>query len=225
MNSECLYCGNKTPHRRRKYCRDRCEQQFKRMDKKQFNKKRPLSWSAISSFEYDKEQWYKKYILGEPTPETKEMIFGKIFANSCENRKPLVPTPLCKEVEYPLNVMFGEIPLIGFIDTYEPHTMLREKKTGKKEWDQKRADEHGQITMYLLQLYIMHKVKPEDIRCFLDWHPTQENGDFTISFVEPHKLHTFETKRTMVQVLEFGARINRVFKEMDDYAKERLALA
>lgn len=192
--------------------------------KKTFDKSRPLSWSAISSFEYDPEQWYRKYVLNQKDDETKEMIFGKKLATALElgkcDIKDLVEK-LPHKKEHPFKVMFGKIPLIGFCDDFDDKnfTTLNEVKTGKKPWTQKRADEHGQIDMYLLMNFITNKIRPEDVKCAIHWLPTQENGDFSITFIEPVKVHTFHTKRTMAQILAFGARINRVYQEMETYCK------
>lgn len=215
-----------------------------------FNKKRPLSWSAMSSFEYDKEQWWFKYCLhgdcrrdNEETGEkafcvvagcadhncpvvktTVEMEFGKKFAKSIEDGTCSVPELMAKlkgKKEFPFkNIMFGDIELVGFADDFCPETFrkLDEVKTGKKKWDQKRVDGHGQIDMYLLMNFIQNKIRPEEVVCDLHWIPTQDNNDFSISFVVPIKVHSFRTKRTTQDVLNFGARIKRVFREMEEYA-------
>lgn len=198
---------------------------------KEFLQTRPLSWSALSSFEYDPEQWYKRYILNEKMPETIEMIFGKVLANSIENGKPLVPVTIIhpekivkgENVEHPFKVVFNGIPLIGFVDTFCHRTFrkLGEFKSGKKPWDQKRVDEHGQIDMYLLQNFITNKVPPGDVECFLEWVPTEETGDFKIQFVKPINIHHFKTKRTMVDILNFGARINSTVEAMQRYVDEK----
>ncbi len=193
--------------------------------KKTFDKKRPLSWSAISSFEYDPEQWYRKYVLGERDSETKEMIFGKKLSEALENGtcdiKELVEKlPYTKE--HPFKVKFGSIPLIGFADDFDRvnFTTLNEVKTGRKEWTQKRADEHGQIDMYLLMNFLINKIRPEDVRCFLHWLPTVESDDFKgVDFIYPIEVRTFETRRNMQQILAFGSRINRVYKEMEAYCQ------
>lgn len=194
------------------------------MDKK-FDKNRPLSWSAISSFEYNPEQWYKKYVLGERDEETKEMIFGKVLANKLECGTCDIPELVKKlpfKKEHPFKVMFSGIPLIGYADDFDDKTFkeLNEVKTGKKPWDQKRVDEHGQLTMYCLMNYITNKIKPEDVVCRLHWLPTKENGDFSISFVEPIVVHSFETKRTMLDIANFGIKIKRIVKEMEEYAEK-----
>lgn len=180
--------------------------------------KRPLSWSSISSFEYDKEAWYAKYVLGEPQKETAEMKFGKLVADSFQTDKPLAPVTLYPVVEYPVNIVLGGIPLVGYIDTYDPATHnFREFKTGKRAWDQKRANEHGQLRMYALALYVTHKVKPEDYTIHLDWIPTKDNGDFSISFIEPVKVHSFEVELEMLDIVRFGAYIKATHKAMQEY--------
>lgn len=180
--------------------------------------KRPLSWSAISSFEYSPEQWYSKYILNTPPEDNLAMAFGKKFAKSVEDRKPLVPVTIYKEVEYPLKVVFNGIPMVGFIDTYEPHTAMREYKTARTLWTQKKCNEHGQLSMYALMLYITHKVKPEDLTIHLDCIQTVEDGDFKLSFLD-NKVHSFEVKLTMKDILLFGSRIMKTVKEMEEFVK------
>ena len=184
--------------------------------------KRPLSWSAISSFEYDPEQWYRRYVLKQEDPASKEMLFGKYYGEMFASDPNHVPHLKRGQIfEYELKAKLKNIPLIGFIDSYTPHTELEEYKTGVKAWTQKRADEHGQIDMYLLMLYLMHGVKPEDVSCRVHWLPTKETGDFRIVFTDPHNpiVHTFETKRTLSQVLKFGVRITKTVEAMRAYAE------
>lgn len=200
----------------------------KRRIKRKFDKTRALSWSAISSFEYDPEQWYRKYVLGQPDPETVEMRFGKEFAKSiedgtCDKKYGMRLLPLlAKRKEYAFKVQFGDMQLIGFADAFDEvnKTRLDEVKTGKKPWDQARANGHGQIDMYLLMNYITHRIKPEDVKCSIVWVPTQEMGDFSIDFVRPIKPRQFPTKRTMQDILRFGARIKSTVKQMEKYAAD-----
>lgn len=188
-----------------------------------FLKNRPLSWSAISSFEYDQEQWYKRYILNEKEPPSREMLFGKTVGERLASDPSYLPeVPRLPVFEKELRVMFGVLPLVGFVDAWCPDSLhLKEYKTGKKAWDQKRADTHGQIDMYLLMLYITYRIRPEDVTCHLHWMPTQENGDFSISFVSPFRVESFKTKRTMTDILLFGARIKKTVEDMHSYALAR----
>lgn len=187
----------------------------------EFLKNRPLSWSALSSFEYDPEQWYQNYFLGKKPDPSKEMQFGSRFAKSCENREPLAPVTMLCKMEQPFKIVFNQIPLIGFADSFCENSKkgFIEYKTGKKAWTQERADGHGQITMYALMNYVTNKVTPEECTFVLEWIPTIERGDFTIDFVRPIKVHSFNTKRTTSDILHFGARINKTIKEMEIYVR------
>lgn len=184
---------------------------------------RPLSWSNISSWQYDKEQWAKKYLLLIKDPPSREMIFGSMIGKKLETDPTFLPQlPRQSKMEYAFNVEFSGIKLIGFADTFCDKTFkfLGETKTGKKEWDQKRVDGHGQLTMYCLQNFIQNKIKPDDVDITLSWLPTQELEDFSIAFVDPieETMKHFKTKRTMEDVLKFAAEIKRIYKEMEAYA-------
>lgn len=197
------------------------------------NKQRPLSWSQISSFEYSPEQWYKRYILKEQDKPSVEMLFGKEVGV----RYAIDPTfhpevPRLEIFEHRLLTQIEGLPLVGYVDSLSmDRTKLIELKTGKKAWTQKRADTHGQITMYLLMLYLMEDIKPESVTCYLHWLPTEESMTSmndsrpSISFVEPFRFHTFETKRTLRECLEFGANITNVLKEMQEYLESKVDLS
>lgn len=121
-----------------------------------------------------------------------------------------------------MKVNFSGVELVGLpdgLDLESSPKLLADYKTGKKEWTQARADEHGQLTMYLMLVYIMHKIPPEEFECRIHWLPTKENGDFSISLISETDFQTFYTKRTMLDLLAFGARIKRVYKEMKEYAE------
>lgn len=187
-----------------------------------FNKERALSWSSISSFEWNPEEWFENYILGKKKAETPEMKFGKEFALSIENGTCTYPgllSLLPKKKEHAFNVVFSKIPLIGYADAFcdETFTKLHEVKTGKKLWDQKRVNQHGQLDMYLLMNYVTNKIFPEEVEVFLHWCPTEDRGDFSIAFIEPKKLYTFRTFRTTKDIVAFGARIKKTYADMQKY--------
>lgn len=194
-----------------------------------FSQKRPLSWSAISSFEYDPSQWYERYVLNVSAQPTREMAFGKLVGEKLASDPDFLPhVPRYREFEYELKYkMDTGLHLIGFIDSYEPKRFkggpaVYEYKTGKKAWDQKRADDHGQITMYLMMLYFQHQLFPQDVKTHVLWLPTKSEGDFSISFVNEKDVRIFETGRTMTELIIFGKRIRQVAKAMEDYANKQL---
>lgn len=188
-----------------------------------FNEKRPLSWSAIASFEWNPKQWYEKYVLKEYPEITPELKFGSWVDKKIQDD----PTFLPLLVRYPeeqlkMSGVFNGVPLIGYADAWDVGKLcLRDYKTGRKPWDKKRADETGQLTLYAFMLYLEHKIKPEDLDLYIDWLPTHIK-DGKICFIEEdHKIlkpKTFRTKRTMHQVLTFGQRIKDTWVKMEDYA-------
>lgn len=189
-----------------------------------FDKKRSLSWSAISSFEYDPEQWYEKYVLNKPQETSPEMEFGKVIGKKLETDSKFLPMiKRQSKMEFLFMATYKNIPLIGYADSFCDTTFgkLEEYKTGKKSWDQKRVDQHGQITMYCLMNWITNKIRPEDVECTLSWMPTWKDEKGVVSFLEPieKRIKIFKTKRTMTDILKFGQRINNVYDAMEEYCQ------
>lgn len=198
---------------------------------------RPLSWSQLSSFKYNKDEWYSRYILNITQKENPEMIFGKKLAKSIEDGKPLAPVTLLPKAEHKFEVIFNGINLIGFADGFDPETnrSLCEYKSGVKPWDQKRVNEHGQIDFYLLCNYITNKVRPEEVSVFLEWIPTVRihgkqsglgNPLYEIDFASnPPLVHKFSTARTMADVLRFGKFINDTVEQMNEVIHSKSLLS
>src|ERR1035437_708839 len=174
------------------------------MKKPQFDKKRPLSWSALSNFddpdypEYsDPERWYRQYVLGERGPATPELLFGgKVDKRIQEDPTFLPDLERFKVMQHTMNPVYNKIPLIGYADHYDPGLRLADDKTGRKVWDQARANKTGQLTMYLAMIYLMTGIKPEKIDCYIRWIPTVLKADMTVDFAMPVHFETFKTKRT-----------------------------
>jgi hypothetical protein len=183
--------------------------------------RRPYSWSQHSSWQYDKHAWYDRYILGNSTPSTPALEFGKKFADSIEWGTPMAPVTTLPIVEHPMTAQLDSLELVGYLDTWhQEELILGEFKTGVKKWDQKRVDAHGQLTYYALMHYLRDKVKPEDITMFLEWVPTCVRPDFTYGFTTPAVIHHFNTRRTLRQVLELAVEIKTTRIEMEAYIKK-----
>lgn len=182
-------------------------------------KLRPLSHSSLESFKWDKNEWYNNYILGLPRVESEEMKFGKAFAKAIEDGKPMAPVTILSKVEQPFKVVFSSIPLIGFADTFDHKTFraLGEFKTSKTIWTQDRVNKHLQFDMYLLMNFITNKIKPEDVSLFLECVQTEQLGDFSIRLKEPIKVHKFKTKRTLMDILNFGVHLKKTYAEMLEF--------
>lgn len=181
--------------------------------------KRPLSYSQISSFEYSPEQWYNNYILGIKEPPNPEMLAGTRIGD-------LIGTDTCPIglqntgiKEYELRGDIDGIKLVGFCDIYHPENkVLHENKTSPNQtrWNQKKADEHGQLTMYALMLR-QQGVEPEEITMHLNFVPLRLVGiDYQVNG------HTqFTTTRTAKQVDDYTEHIKRIVELMHQYTESR----
>ncbi len=120
-----------------------------------------------------------------------------------------------------------KIPLLGIPDglgLLSPK-LLADYKTGKKEWDKKRADDTGQLTFYLLLLFLLEQRKPTDFELRIHWIPTRrlENGDIGLVENIDDNIRTILTKRTMVDISKFCKRIEKTVEAMQDYVNSRNA--
>lgn len=215
---------SKLPYEERKVVK-----KIKAIEKRKFrelkdfiNDKRPLSWSAISSFEFDPKQFYDKYILGQKQQSNSAMEFGKIFGDKIAKDKAYLPEiPRYSEFEKKLLVNFSGIPLVGFIDSYDPKThSFYEYKTSKSLWSKEKALTHGQLKMYALGLYITYKVNPENLNISLICIKTKEDGGFNVSLCNPLEIVRYDVKLTMRDILEFASYIKKTYEAMQKYVKD-----
>lgn len=180
-----------------------------------------LSWSSVSAWGYDKEEWYQKYAKGIRTAPNGVMQGGidvgeKITVDP--DFLPMIDRPEIFEQEF--FATLGDIDLTGHLDGWSPALPgIDEYKTtcNEKRWTQKAVDEWGQLTFYCLLVWLNLKIRPEDLRLRLFSIPMVENGDFTVRQKGTPKV--FHTKRTMVQVLKFAAFLRQTHAEMTAYAK------
>jgi hypothetical protein len=203
-------------------------------------KKRPLSWSSISSFTFNKsnakDEWYNNYILDHKEPPSEEMKYGSKIGKMMELDSNFLPEiPRYGKDEYKFSVKYNGIKLVGYADSFNHITckQLGERKTGKHgayEWSQKKCNDiflGGQLTMYCFMNYIQNKVKPEDVEIVLSWIPTDKHEDenFKVSIDRVGDIQHFKTKRKMQDIIEFGLYINKVYKQMEEFIKEKHLLS
>ena len=142
--------------------------------------KRPLSHSQLSSWEYSKEDWFRRYVKGEKFEGNAATRFGNVIGDQLGT--PESPIPELSEQgikEYTARGVIGDIHLIGHLDGWCPDTLtLHENKTSetKGRWTQGKADKHKQIDMYLLLLHQQDGVAPEDVTCYLNFIQTRPTG-------------------------------------------------
>jgi len=144
------------------------------------NKPRYISYSEMYCFyEYGKDEYYKRYILGIQESPTEPLIFGSIvhelLANPKYNwreeikklmREPqdtyiriiekiIATVPCCERHEVKLFIKQPEFCLFAGIDGVDNKinkdvNFLTEYKTGQAIWIKERVNESEQITMYTL---------------------------------------------------------------------------
>lgn len=182
-----------------------------------------ISWSSMNAFlEYDKEEWYKSYVLGQRKPPTHIMQIGIDVGERIVDDPNFLPTLERPEIfEHNLTATINGINLKGHIDGSFPSLPgIDEYKTSlsRTRWTQEKVDSWGQITFYCLLYYINFKIKPEDLRLRLWAIPIKESGDFSW---EAGKPNVFYTKRTMSDILQFVSFIKRTFKDMNEFIHTR----
>jgi len=190
-----------------------------------------LSWTQLFTIEQSEEQYKRLYIDGKKLPINRGMALGKEVADSLESGeetgdaiKDLVIASLPKfdlmDNEFATKIKIGklEIPLFSKIDTAtKDFSAFKEYKTGATKWDQRKADNHGQITFYAVVIHSLTGKIPQDIE--LVWAPTHKIP----SGVElTGEIKRFKTIRTMTDILKMKARIKNAWERIAEIVQEEL---
>jgi len=191
--------------------------------------KRPLSHSQLASWEYSPEQWYERYILGKRFEGNPATRFGNTIGDLLGT--PDSPIPELREQgvkEYKVTGEVEGIKLIGYLDGWcEKTNVLHENKTSDnpKRWNQKKADTHSQIDMYLLLLNQQDGVPPELVTSYLNFIQTRPTGLGYRLHKEPKWSQYQLRTRTMTDLDEYVSYIVATVEAMDEYAKQRSQLS
>lgn len=186
---------------------------------------RPLSYSQLSQWEYDKEKWYTSYIEGKREPANAAMLYGNVVGDSIGTAGSLVPALIPPGIkEYEIHANLGDVFLFGKADHFCPEdSILHENKTSSTEdrWDQKKVDQHGQLTMYALMLFLRDKIRPEDVTIYLNFIPVLVDGAWEYSMPSPPTYTQFKTKRTTHDIMKYSQYVLQTVKDMDAYIHSR----
>ncbi len=190
--------------------------------------KRPLSYSQLSAWEWNKEDWYQTYIKNRPRGKSSAMETGNIIGDSIGTDTSLVPALTPPGVkEYTLRARLGDIYMVGYCDHWCPNTLeLNENKTAvnPKKWTQASVDKHGQLTMYALLLFLEHGISPEEVTMWLNYIRVIEGQDMRYYLPNPVELKRFPTKRTGEQLVEYTKYIQNTVADMNEYIVHRARL-
>lgn len=177
-----------------------------------------LSWSQIDLWNRSPQEYARKYFYGEEGFINSAMVYGKKFAEAMEGgevedeimRLTTIAVPRYPISEYRLTAKLkteaGDIPLVAYLDTAfdPPSEGLREYKTGVRPWTQKKVDNHKQLTIYALMVYLNENKLPS--KMFLDWIETENvGGEISVT----GKIVSFQTTRSIGDLMEMTTIIKR----------------
>ncbi len=125
--------------------------------------KKYLSYSQFNTWIKNKEAYRARYYRGEKQHENPEMIFGKQIAKMLEDPAAVDAHPVLSKIprysvsEHPIKVDVDGVPVIGYIDSFDPVTKsFIEYKTGhlnkdgQTPWNTVSIRKHEQLPFYSL---------------------------------------------------------------------------
>jgi hypothetical protein len=139
-----------------------------------------LSHSQMEVWRTDKARYIREYFEGGKRFDSKYLKFGKNIAELIETGKihEIIPgLPTYEEPEYEIRVNIRGVPVLMFLDSYDPfaHRFL-EYKTGKHAWTQAKVQKHDQLPLYCAGLRA--KMGRMPMYCDLIWIPTKDKKHF-----------------------------------------------
>lgn len=193
---------------------------------------RAVSWSQLSLWKRNKNQWFDSYILDKKFSPTAAMIFGSVVGDTLGTgkKKSMVPKLekyLKGEKEHEIHVRLNNKMLIGYTDHYCPvKKILNENKTSQtaNRWNQIEVDNSGQLTMYALMIMLRDGTPPDDLEIYLNVVPVFNRPFGGFHIPDPNNFYRYQTKRTVLQCLDFGSKIEQRIKQMEHFARHRLDL-
>jgi hypothetical protein len=168
-----------------------------------YNLPRPhFSWSQLHTIETSEKKYIDHYIKGKKSFTTKEMEYGKQFADSEDMDED-------KQTEVLLELVYEGVKNISYLDELDGETVI-EKKTGKTPWNQERVDKHGQLDFYAWMYFeIYGKIPPVK----LVWIETQEvDGKITPT----GNIHYFDRTITPEDISNIKQRVLNAYKRITE---------
>jgi hypothetical protein len=203
--------------------------------KKLLNPRGYLSWTQVDMWRRSRERYIQNYMLGEDkTLDNSGLQYGKTTSERLESGPggqrgddelleavaSLLPRYELSEheIRVPMNTKFGQVDLLGRLDTYNPYPLrFREYKTGRVKWTQTKAQTHKQMHHYATLIFLESGRLP--MEAWLDWAETEE-VDGLVGFTG--NIHSFEVKLTLGSVLDYMALAGTVAREIDEEYKIQL---
>lgn len=177
--------------------------------------KKYLSYSQLILIESSPKGYIDRYLKGKVL-ETESLSFGKKVAEAKERNKPskdpeveiariLLPDYPEREVE-----MFAETKHCQIFSKFDGLNRdipkIGDHKTGYKEWTQERVNKDSQLTFYSYNYFLNENEIP---LLGIDWFNR-----------ETQEVTSFETTRTMKDLLEIDLRIKKAWDKIERVCKE-----
>jgi hypothetical protein len=204
--------------------------------------KKYLSYSAIDLWVKNKNGYRKRYYENEPFIETPESAYGKIIHKMIETGDPLVAKiPTYNLSEHKIEVMIGEVPMIGYIDSLCDHTARfydyktgRPKPDGSPRWDAVEVARTDQLPFY--SLFLKEVCGHVEDLCHLIWLPTsfkKKTAEFAGHTLEattrdiewngevhvfPRIIREYERKAAKEKIIRVA---NEIAKDYEAYKKSK----
>lgn len=191
-----------------------------------------LSWSQLSLWEKDPNMYYQIYIDGMDMVRTPYLKLGTRIDDAIQNGQDEFGDPMINylvmmlpkypKMQYKIEIDFEGIKLVGVLDGFSnlgKKLVIGEYKSGQK-FTQRKADKLGQLDVYSLLVWKKFGRLPDEIK--LHWARTEvkenEEGQKEVFFTG--ETRTFETKRTMKDLILIGGRIHKAYKEIKKMWKD-----
>ena len=172
-----------------------------------------ISWSSMNCWMTSKKRFRREYFESGKKLDTKYLRFGKGIAEMIESgkHKELLPDLIvCEVSEYKIETEVFGVPILSFIDDYDPkNNVFREKKTGKIPWTQAKVIKHGQLLFYAVAL--KHSLGKTPEYCDLDWIETKEGS-----------IEVDDFWRTNEKAVQITGKIKSFHREFDSREIERM---
>ncbi len=137
-----------------------------------------LSYSAWHCWRTNPVRFRREYFEKGRKLDTKYLRFGKGIAKAIEDGSYIETIPNLPVMEVSEQKIIAEVlgvPILSFIDTYDPLTRdFGEFKTGINPWTKAKVQKHDQLLFYAVAIRAWTKVMPR--RCLLHWIETTEES-------------------------------------------------
>jgi len=141
------------------------------------------------------------------------MGLGKVVGENLATDPTFLPeVPRYPVFEQKLEGKLGRIPLIGYLDSFDPDTKnFYEYKTSAnpKRWTHKTANQHGQLLFYSYLIWYNYKMTPQSHLTYIPVVDLQVAGTPI----------TYPVRHSFTEVLVFMKGVKSQYAEMIKYAQ------